>query len=250
MNIIDKLFGRKAKVEDTPDSLPELMEQKICYPGYRNCSFRSLQDAVRSLMKDGFSLEYRLPDIIRFNVCCRDYLRKYGIRTLLKRMVMDVPELETEPEILGSIVRWYEKEGMNLAGYDLQCYDVKDTITVLGHEFRGLEDVVAHRSAYGRIGHSGLSLNDCAARKVVDGLFVSEFYERYPIFDSYDIGDDRTYQNYIFTVEPIDDEKLAEISGIRHNCNYSMVHENIPEHLLPILYYQGDGEYMILAAKK
>lgn len=79
---------------------------------------------------------------------------------------------------------------------------------------------------------------------------MSQFYASYPIFDSYDIGDDRTYQNYIFTDAPIDVAKLKEISEIRHNYNYCMVHEHIPEHLLPILYYRGEGDYMILAQKK
>ena len=37
---------------------------------------------------------------------------------------------------------------------------------------------------------------------------------------------------------------------VGHRMNYCMVHENIPDHLLPMLYYYGDGDYMILATKK
>ena len=248
MNLIEQLLGRFSG--ETKD-LPELVKQhKICYPGYRDCEYDSLRDAVLHFRKKGFNMEYRLPDIIMYNTCYRDYLRNYGMDMLLKRLGKDVPELAKDEKLLHSLQKWYDKEGKGLAGYDIQCYNVKDTIIILGHEFHGLEDVIGHRTAYGRIGHSDLSISSCVPKKQKSGLYVSEFYARYPIFDSYDIGDDRTYQNYVFTNEPIDDEKLKEIAEIRHNYNYCMVHENIPEHLLPILYYCGDGDYMILAQKK
>ena len=247
MKVIGKLFRKRNGGED----LPELAGQrKICYPGYYDSEFASLKDAVRYFKKDGYGMEHRVPDLLKYNICYRDYLRKHGLENLMKRIICDIPELKNEEKTIQSIRVWYEGEGKELAGYDIQCYNIKDTITILGHEFHGLEDVIAHRTAYARIGHSDISINSCSPKKHLPGFYVSEFYATYPVFDSYDIGDDRTYQNYIFTNEPIDDEKLKEIAEIRHNYNYCMVHENIPEHLLPILYYRGDGDYMILAQKK
>lgn len=242
--LLERFFGETS-------ALPELKKQsKICYPGYVDCEYDSLRDAVLHFRKKGSNMEYYLPDIIMYNVCYRDYLRNYGMDMLLKRFVKDVPELEKDEKLLKRLREWYDKEGKNLAAYDIQCYNIKDTITVLGHEFHGLEDVIAHRTSYGYIESSDLSISSCIPNKHKSGLYVSEFYADYPIFDSYDAGDGRTYQNYVFTNEPIDDEKLKEIAEIRHNYNYCMVHENIPEHLLPILYYRGDGDYMILAQKK
>ena len=246
MNFFEKLFAKS-----TEEDLPKLDRQrKICYPGYRNAEFASLRDAVRYLKRDGGGLEYSITELLKYNVCYRDYLRNHGIETLLKRIVSDVTELKNDEKVIKRILEWYDKEGKELAAYDIQCYNIKDTITVLGYKFNGLDDVIAHRSAYARIGHSGVSISGCTPKKSASGLYVSEFYATYPIFDSYDIGDDRTYQNYVFTNQPIDDTRLKEISEIRHNYNYCMVHENIPEHLLPILYYRGDGDYMILAQKK
>lgn len=248
MKLIKRLLDRLSGETST---LPELIKQgKICYPGYIDCEYDSLRDAVQYFRKQGLSMDYRLSDIIMCNVCYRDYLRNYGMDMLLKRIVKDVPELAKDEKLLQSLQKWYEKEGKTLSGYDIQCYNIKDTITVLGHEFYGLEDVIAHRTAYANIGYSDLSIRSCIPKKQKSGLSVSEFYASYPVFDSYDVGDDRTYQNYVFTNEPIDDEKLKEIAEIRHNYNYCMVHENIPEHHLPILYYRGDGDYMILAQKK
>lgn len=242
--LLERFFGETS-------ALPELKKQsKICYPGYKDCEYDSLRDAVQHFRKKGFNMEYCFPDIIKYNVCYRDYLRDYGMEMLLKRLVKDVPELAKDEKLLQSIQKWYDKEGKTLSGYDIQCYNIKDTIMVLGHEFHGLEDVIAHRSAYGRIGYSYMSLNECTPKKIAPNLYVSEFYASYPIFDSYDIGDDRTYQNYVFTNAPISGEKVKEIAEVRHNYNYCMVHERIPDHLLPILYYCGDGDYMILATKK
>lgn len=246
MNVFEKLFGKRPEEE-----LPKLAKQKkLCYPGYRNAEFVSFKDAVRYLKRNGGCLEYSITELLMYNACYRDYLRNHGIETLLKRIISDVPELAMEEKVMKRILEWYEKEGKKLAAYDIQCYNIKDTITVLGHEFQGLEDVIGHRTAFGCIGHSDLSISSCVPKKQKSGLYVSEFYASYPIFDSYDIGDDRTYQNYVFTNEPIDGTRLKEISEIRHSYNYCMVHENIPEHLLPILYYRGDGDYMILAQKE
>lgn len=248
MNLIEKMFG---KMTSKVEALPELtMPKKICYPGYYECEFNSLNDAVQCFRKNGADLEYRIPEIIMNNICYRDYLRNYGMEMLLRRLVEDAPELAQDRQLIDSLRQWYDKEGKGLAGYDIQCYNIKDTIIVLAHTFHGLEDVIAHRTAYGRIDCSDISISDSTPEKNLAGLYVSEFYAVYPVFDSYDIGDDRTYQNYVFTNEPVDDTRLKEISEIRHSYNYSMVHEHIPEHLLPILYYSGDGDYMILAKKK
>lgn len=251
MNFMKRLFKEKTKPESASEALPELRPvQKLCYPGYVDCEFDTLNDAVIYFKEHGSTLEYRIPEIIMNNICYRDYLRNYGIETFIMRLVADVPELKEDHKLLHSLREWYEEEGKTLSGYDIQCYNIKDTITVMGHEFHGLEDVIAHRSAYGRIGYSYMSLNECTPKKIAPNLYVSEFYASYPIFDSYDIGDDRTYQNYVFTNAPISGEKVKEIAEVRHNYNYCMVHERIPDQLLPILYYCGDGDYMILATKK
>ena len=38
--------------------------------------------------------------------------------------------------------------------------------------------------------------------------------------------------------------------SIYHTGNFCMVNEQITPELLPILYYKGDGNYMLLATKK
>lgn len=249
MNLIERLlesFSGETK------ELPELMKQrKICYPGYLDSEFASLKDAVQYFKKKGYNMEYRLPDIIMYNVCYRDYLRNYGMEMLLKRLVKDVPELAKDEKLLHSLQKWYDKEGKNLSEYDIQCYNIKDTITVLGHEFHGLEDVKAYRNACGCNGYSRIYFRECTPEKIIPDLYVCEFYEPYPTFDACDRAyENRTFQNYLFTSEPINEDKLKRILDMGYGSNYRMVREGIPGEMLPLLYYEGEGNYMLFAHNK
>ena len=88
---------------------------KICYPGYIHCEFDSLKDAVLYFNETGSSLEYRIPKIIMYNICYRDYLREHGLEILLKRIVRDIPELMKDEKTIQSIREWYDEEGKELA---------------------------------------------------------------------------------------------------------------------------------------
>lgn len=248
MKVIEELLRTKY---NTKDSFPELKRQrKICYPGYIESEYNSLREAVHLLRKKSSGLMYGISELISYNICYRDYLREHGIEQLIRCIVNEAPELAKEPKAIQQLRQWYEKEGKNMAGYDIQCYNIKDTITIRGHEFHGLDDIIAYKNASGRIDFHSTSLYGVEPEKSIPGIYVTELYATYPIFDSFDIGDDRTYQNYFFTSEPVDNEMLRQITQVRHTYNYCMVHENIPEHLLPVLYYCGDGDYMELATKK
>ena len=74
----------------------------------------------------------------------------------------------------------------------------------------------------------------------------------------------RTYVYFIVTKEfyrwmanqldkrnkPITKEQMQQYANMKLESNYCMVHEHIPTEHLPILYYVGDGPYMVLATKK
>ena len=249
--MIQRLIKMIPTYEGREDTLPELKHQdKICYPGYFDCEFNSLASAVKYFKKRRFDIDYRLQEIIMYNVCYRDYLREYGIEVLIRRMLSDAPELSDERNLFENLMVWYGMEGKDLANYDIQCYNIKETFSVLGYEFKGLDDVKKHRSMYGKFGCERIYLEECSSPNEVPGLCISELYASYPIFDSYDIGDDRTYQNYIFTSNPLSNDQIDKLSNMRRRTNYCLVHDYIPEDILPILYYQGDGDYMILASKK
>lgn len=71
------------------------------------------------------------------------------------------------------------------------------------------------------------------------------------MFDSCDSSDGRSYNNYVFSKIPLT-EDLMELycKRISARFNACMVHEDIPTDLLPILYYDGDSDWVLLATKK
>lgn len=224
---------------------------KICFPTYGCGSFNSLSDAYMYYKKrECGRFSYVIDDIVRYNVCYRDYLREYGMEALIERLLKEAPGLNDDAEVVEQLRRWWENNGCRIADYDVRCYNVRDKVTILGHSFNGLKDIMKHCEMTCREGMSDTidcSLRDC---EVLEGVHIGEFYMPYPIFDSSDWGDNRSYRNYIFRRNAIDEADMRAALAVSHNMNFCMVHEDIPHELLPILYYCGDGDYMLLATSR
>lgn len=221
----------------------------ICFPHHTRGEFGSLNEAYRYLKKIEYGWSwFTLTEIVKNNVFYRDYLREYGIDSLFKIIVDEVPELSEDKRALNHLREWIAKDG--IATYDIQCYNIKDKITVLDHTFDGLEDVIKHIELIGKEFMRGFDCFPPQNINVYSDIHIGELYESYPIFDSYDLGDDRTYQNYIFKKDKISRQDMETAFSVCHQGDFCMVHEQIPTSLLPILYYKGDGNYMLLATKK
>lgn len=222
---------------------------KICFPHYMRGDFNSLNEAFCYLRKIEYGWSsFTLTEIVKYNVFYRDYLREYGVEALVKMIVEEAPELAEDKKALDYLREWADEE--SVAAYDIQCYNVKDKITVLGHTFNGLADIVEHREIIGKESYRGFVCFTPDVMNVYQDVHIGELYENYPVFDSYDLGDDRTYQNYIFRNKKITRKDMEEAFAVFHKVDFCMVHEQIPDVMLPILYYQGDGEYMLLASAK
>lgn len=221
---------------------------KICFPHYKKGEFESLQEAYTYLRKENYWSKYNLFDIVRFNVRYRDHFRKYGFLALMAMILEDECLLAKDKEAIDYLCKC--ARNWSVANYDIQCYNIKDKITVLGHTFDGLKDIIAHREVVGKQYYRGFECfvpNDITPYKDVH---IGEIYDNYPSFDSYDSADNRTYQNYIFRKREISAMDMKSAYNIQHISNFCKVHENIPEEMLPILYYNGDGKYMLLATAK
>lgn len=219
---------------------------KICFPHYKKGEFASLADALKFLNRETYSISrYVLCEIVQYNICYRNHLRNFGVEDLIVRLIKEAPQLKEEEVLLHYLREWASEE--KLADYDIQCYNIKDKVTILGHTFNGLKDIQEHVEFYGLNEYRSLHYWAPAEVKPYKDVHVGHLFENYPIFDSSDLCDDRTYQNYIFRTAPITEEDMIEAFHTFHGFNFCMVHENIPEERLPILYYRGDGKYMLLA---
>ena len=188
---------------------------------------------------------YALCKIVQYNACYRNYLRRHGVEDLIARLIEETPQLKDDNALLCSLREWAAEE--KVTDYDIQCYNVNDKVTILGHTFNGLKDIREHIELYCREGYDGLHCWSPTEAASYDDVHIGHFYENYPVFDSYDLADDRTYQNYIFRAVPITADDMKEVFGTFHGLNFCMVHENMPEEMLPVLYYSGDGKYMLLS---
>lgn len=222
---------------------------KICFPNYKKGEFASLADALKFLYCETSTISsYALCEIVQYNTSYRNHLRRHGVEELIVRLIEEAPQLKKEKMLLHRLREWAAEE--ELTDYDIQCYNIKDKVSILGHTFNGLKDIREHIELYGREWCDGLHCWSSNEIESYDDVHIGHFYENYPIFDCYDLCDDRTYQNYIFRTAPVTEEDMEEAFQIFHGLDFCTVHENIPEEMLPILYYSGDGKYMLLATAK
>lgn len=222
---------------------------KICFPHHTRGEFGSLDEAFRYLIKREYCWYwFTLTEIVKYNVFYRDYLRKYGVDALIKEIVDEVAEIADDKKSLQHLRDWAARE--KLANYDIQCYNIRDKVTILGHTFTDLNDIIKHCQIVGKEFIRGFECFTPQNVSTYPDIHIGELYENYPIFDSYDLGDNRTYQNYIFRDKEITKQELEAVLAISHKGNFCMVHEQISPSLLPILYYSGEGNYMLLATNK
>ncbi len=217
--------------------------------------YDNLADAVKDLTTfvsfDG-RIYNQLPtfidDIVLFNVCYRDILRTEGLDRLLSVLFEEAPALKDETEAVealrGEIQRWGP-----LGDYDIQCLSIKDEFTVFGHRFDGLDSVRQSVEVFQRDRwHHVFKRNDFVS---VPGIHVLCSYEPYPVFDSSDIGDDREYCDYYFLQRPFSESDCARIEAIPargDNEKYSDDLTHVDE--MPVLYYSGFGQSMLLVKPK
>lgn len=188
-----------------------------------------------------------IDDIVLFNVCYRDILRKEGLDKLLTVLFEEAPTFKNESEAIEELRKKVEEWGP-LGNYDIQCLSVKDSFTVFGHRFNGLNSVWQSVEVFQRDERYMFKRDKFVS---IPGIHVLCNYEPYPQFDSSDADDDREYCNYFFLQRPFSDADCALIEAIPNpgnNEKYSDSLENVDE--MPMLYYGGTGEAMILVTPK
>lgn len=223
---------------------------KICYPSGSRGKFPSLASFFRYFDHEDRVLScYALASLVQCNKPYRDHLRSYGMDSLIERLCKEAPQLNDKPIMIDCLREWFESSP--IADYDIQCYGINDKVTILGRTFEGLRDVVIHTEMMGWESYSsGLILIMPHSYNAYEDVRIGELYSYYPSFDSSDVEDSRTYRNYIFRNSRITEEDMIQALSTPHAFNFSMIHEQISEENLPILYYSGSGRYMILASSR
>ena len=229
------------------------MKQKVFFPCYGGCEFGSLAEAVNYVQKMRGGLSVYIDDIVMYNIRFRDCLREKGIDGVIKMLTDEAPAIAKESKAIEYLKQnWTERMKEHIADYNIQCLPKDSFILINDYLFNGLDEIDAHSEISGNptfrfsiwCRREGYIHNPA-------GLHVGTIWVSYPRFDSYDDSDCRSYNNYVISKEPLTEEKMDEYSNkISSNFDYCMVHEYIPEEFLPILYWNGDSDYVLLATAK
>lgn len=244
--MIFNLFSKKA---GTDNKKTVSNKMNIVFPCYRGGEYETLADAVKSLMESEDT--FHLGEIIQYNIKYRDYLREHGIDELIDLMLREAPMLRQDEKAVMKIYERFRQMG-GIADYDIQCYDITKPIPVLGKELPF--STIGGKNVERFLGESRLGdpkpwRNEQAIENEF-GLHLGQVYDSYPRFDSSDWSDDRSYQNYIIRTSPIKKKEMLELMKVEALGNRQRVHEHLPKHLLPVLYYVGDGRFALLATAK
>lgn len=223
---------------------------EICIPDPINGEFDSLFDAIKFAALNDRDIYHTLRDIVQYNVKYRRVLQNEDVESLIFRLTEDDPSLGLRcfAKYLQNLYDYFKNNP--IADYNIQCYNINDDVTILGHTFHGLDDIVRHTEISCKCKDSETSIYRPNESEKYPDIHVGCVYQCYPVFDIFDMGDNRTYQNYIFRKESITEDELIKTLETNHNFNFCMVHEKIDNDLLPILYYSGEGNYMLLATKR
>ena len=225
------------------NSMPPL----VCISNYFETRyFFTWQEAIKALYQSD-RIGAELDRFIQYNIVMRDILRQKGIEGLLDEIFAIVPKDNISALTIRYITKYWTENP--IADYDIQMYHIEDDITILGHTFHGLKGVRQHCEMMASMG-SQLYCFPTKEHIPLENIHVGIIDKSYPKFDSYDYSDTRCYENYIFAPQPITKELMQQYANIEQESNYCMVHEHIPAEHLPILYYVGEGPYMVLATTK
>ncbi len=131
--------------------------------------------------------------------------------------------------------------------YRIWKYDVQAPLTLFGHTFDGLQDLLGYINISGQMHFGELSVCLKQPVRTAPGIYCAEIYECYPVFDAFDVGDSRVYRNVFFSRTPFTPAVLTELSRLANGLNLCAVHDNLPADALPVLYHDGDSADMLLA---
>lgn len=133
------------------------------------------------------------------------------------------------------------------AEIEITQVSINADIEILGHVFHGLKDIEKHVEMSLYKSYSRGKADERKPDEQCD-VHVGEMWMPYPCFDEEDFAtENRSFRNFVFRSRPItqDDMKtLSELPSKRGECRIS---EDVPQDVLPLVFYVGDGDTMVVA---
>lgn len=192
--------------------------------------------------------KYMIPGLIMYNISLRDRFREVGAEVLVSELKQIAPADEL---LIQSLDRFAaDAKDEKLGDIDIQMYSVIDEVTVLGHTFHGLQEIADLSEINGT---KSLLAPSISKREVPEAktIHVGSVFERYPCFDSDDYAnEDRYYENFVIRNFSITEKELQKVIAAPDSKDYCKIYESMSTSILPIVYYKGEGGFMIVATRR
>lgn len=216
---------------------------EITFP-FDGCNRMCLKDAIAAILEKGYT--YMIQDTIQYNVILRDAYRDMGAEAFTKELLAIA---DNDEKLASRMQDFNEKiaEKGGLADYDIQAYNINEPITFFGVTVQGLEGL-KQRIECGCRDEKYEHTYPC--NPIVSDIHVGEIWHSYPMFDIYDMADNRTYNNYVVRNHKITPKDIATVIDLPYEANYIRVTEHISKDCLPIVYYEGSGNKILVATAK
>lgn len=132
----------------------------------------------------------------------------------------------------------------------IEHYGRDDDFTLLGHTFHGIEDLKDYieLNVYETYSPLHISETDKRIPKKTGDIHVGELWHPYPTFDD-DYAENRYFRNFIVRNRPITEDDMKDLYNLPQLDNYKRITENIPDDMLPIVYYDDERD-VIIATKE
>ena len=206
----------------------------------------TLAEALQYLCSGWYNYS-RFEDMMLYNICLRNALRAFGTQKVIDHLREFAPADERLDAYFNDFVN--SVPDGSIGDLDIQMYSTSEDVTILGQTFHGLDDIIAHREMALSSGSSSTPYS--MKTHGSGGLHVGEVWESYPCFDSYDFANEnRTYQNYIVRDHPITSDDLLQTKRLKNIGNCQFISEHMPLDMLPMVYYVGDGGFMLVATRR
>ena len=208
----------------------------------------TIEEALRYICSNEF-YSYMFEDMMLHNVVLRDAMRNFGVRKVVDNIREFAPDSKALRERMDSFIEDHP-EG-SIGNFNIQLYSTEEDVEILGHVFHGLDDIIAYKeiALYER----------CMSKKHAYGvvpvkrgdIHVGEVWQNYPCFDSSDYATEtRSYQNYVIRKTHITSAEMQRVRDLPAEYSFNKITEEMPTDVLPLVYYSGDGGFMLVATRR
>lgn len=132
----------------------------------------------------------------------------------------------------------------------IKHFGKNDDFTLLGNTFHGIGDLEAYieLSTYDTSSSFPISDVDKKNPKKTGNVHVGELWAPYPRFDD-DDAENRYFRNFLVRKHPITEDDMRRLFNLPRQDNNKRITDNIPDDMLPIVYYDDEHE-VIIAVKQ